>query len=429
MKLQNKKAFTLVELIVVITILAILSTIGFVSYSSYLGGSRDTNRISQLKAISEWLYLYSTNHSLPSPDAKIDIKANWTVIAYQWYAWSNVLETITYSTEWMDPKDKTYYSYYLTRNKKKFQLMAFLEGEDKLQNKAIWIDYSNRFLTVFWDKLWIIVDENNTPIQDVASIILDSYLDIVTTNNLYNIHFSDISTLSWTWKTLKWAVWWRGLVWYWSFDEIIDNSFLDYSENSAIWTMSWWVSLWIWQSWNSAVFDWIDWEFYVDLIKNIWWNSSGPHTISAWIKPSNISSCEDNSCREWILLLWNYDIDYINETWPWTHHWLIWWRDWIWQFWIWNWSQKVPDLSIWTWQQVIMVFDWENMKWYLNWNLINDNSSEVKDTYMNIKDSHLFLWRKNIVGETYYEWEMDELRIYNRVLSWEEVRLLYNLDK
>jgi prepilin-type N-terminal cleavage/methylation domain-containing protein len=49
----GRKAFTLVELIVVVTILAILATIGFVSYSSYLTGVRDTNRLAQLVSIHD----------------------------------------------------------------------------------------------------------------------------------------------------------------------------------------------------------------------------------------------------------------------------------------------------------------------------------------------------------------------------------------
>ena len=174
MKIKNRQAFTLVELIVVITILAILSTIWFVSYSGYLAGSRDSNRISQLKAISEWLQLYSTNHSLPTPDAKsTNIMDNWTQIATQWYAWKNVLETITYSTEWVDPKDNIYYSYYLTKNKKYYQLMGWLEEEDNLQNQATWIDYSIRYPIVFWNKLWILTDKDNTPIQETWTTSID----------------------------------------------------------------------------------------------------------------------------------------------------------------------------------------------------------------------------------------------------------------
>ena len=201
MNSQKQKAFTLVELIVVITILAILSTIGFVSYSSYLAGSRDTNRISQIKAISEWLYLYSTNHSLPTPDDKVDILSNTTVIAYQWYAWSNVLETITYSTEWVDPKDKTYFSYYLTKDKKHFQLMSFLEEEVNLQTTINAIDYSKRYPTVYWKKLWILTDLTNTPIQETWI----TSLDISLTSTEYKAYFKDSEDiLQWTWSILAW---------------------------------------------------------------------------------------------------------------------------------------------------------------------------------------------------------------------------------
>ena len=192
--------FTLVELIVVITILAILSTIGFVSYSSYLSWTRDWNRIAQLKSISEWLHLYSTNHSLPTPDTtSTSIMDNWTQIATQWYAWKNVLETITYSTEWVDPKDKTYFSYYLTKDKKYFQLMAFLEEEDNLQNTAVWVDYSTRYPTVFWNKLWILTTGTNEPIQvsletiDIWSNLAEEYIS----------HLKDWDSVSWNWTTFS----------------------------------------------------------------------------------------------------------------------------------------------------------------------------------------------------------------------------------
>ena len=101
MKIKNKW-FTLVELIVVVTILAVLATIWFVAYSWYLAWTRDTNRISQLKSISDWLEMYRTKYDLPMPEDYVEIQSSGSVIAYQWYAWKNVLETIEYSTEWKD---------------------------------------------------------------------------------------------------------------------------------------------------------------------------------------------------------------------------------------------------------------------------------------------------------------------------------------
>jgi prepilin-type N-terminal cleavage/methylation domain-containing protein len=120
--------FTLVELIVVVTILSILSTIWFVSYSWYLSWVRDTTRISTLWELEKSLNLYSTNKSLPLPDEKrTEIKSWSETIAYQWYAWKTVIETIKYSKDWKDPKDKIHYTYYVTKNKKYFQLLTHLE--------------------------------------------------------------------------------------------------------------------------------------------------------------------------------------------------------------------------------------------------------------------------------------------------------------
>ena len=172
---MNKKAFTLVELIVVITILAILATVGFVSFSWYLAWTRDTNRKAQLKSMGDALELYRTKKDLPIPDDKVDIKI-WTgstekVIAYQGYIWKNVLETIEYTESWLDPKNKQYFSYYLTKNKKYFQLMAFLEEEsDDIVEWANAEDYSERHIFTKWKKLWILTAEDKTPIQEVAEI-------------------------------------------------------------------------------------------------------------------------------------------------------------------------------------------------------------------------------------------------------------------
>ena len=433
---MKKTAFTLVELIVVITILAILATVWFVSFSGYLAWARDTNRIAQLKSMSDALELYRTKKDLPIPDDKVDVQANGTTIAYQWYIWANVLETIEYTEKGLDPKDKNYFTYYLTKDKKEYQLLWFLEetNEDVLASNNIIattqaIDYSERIPKSQWKKLGVLTDSDNTPIQDVSTITSNWFLDLVTTTEEYNAIFSDTSILTGTWKTLRsWVSgWW--LVWYWSFDEIVDNSFVDYSENEAVWTISWWVSVSAWQVWNAADFDWVDGSFIVDLIENIWWNSAAPHTISAWIKPTSIPVCDSYGCRQWILLLWKSDLLDLWTTWPWTHHWLIWWKDWPVQFWIWNWEQKNPSLYANIWQHVTLVFDWSDLKSYVNGVLSTKKSSETNRTDMNIKDSILRLWNIAWGTSTKYNWSMDELKIYNRALSKKEVELLYEIDK
>ncbi|MDF1682370.1 MAG: type II secretion system protein [Patescibacteria group bacterium] len=50
---NTKKAFTLVELIVVITILAVLGTIAFISLQGYSGEARDSKRLSDVNNLSK----------------------------------------------------------------------------------------------------------------------------------------------------------------------------------------------------------------------------------------------------------------------------------------------------------------------------------------------------------------------------------------
>lgn len=237
MKLKIK-GFTLVELIVVISILAILSTIWFVNYSWYLSSTRDTNRISQLESIADWLQNYKITHKLPIPDNKIDIKVEWQLIWYQWYVWKNVLETISYSENWIDPKDKNYFSYYLTKNNKGFQLLAFLEKEESLSivSNSDATDYSERYPYVFWEKLWILTDENNKPIQEVLtwSIDINSSLNTNIKTYLDNWEF-----IQWTWATIDQlrklkaitSSWWK-----WWTEE--NKEFVYLSEKPECWSVS-----------------------------------------------------------------------------------------------------------------------------------------------------------------------------------------------
>ena len=207
LKSSNKYrlGFTLVELIVVVTILAVLATIGFVSYSSYLTWVRDTNRISQLVSISDWLELYRTKNILPLPDDNVEVKKWAETIAYQGYAGANTLEIIDFSKWWVDPKDWEYFSYYLTRDKKYFQLMAFLEEDEAnltswLLKNTLAVNYSNRVPTVTWRKLWILTDINNTPIQEIPSVV-DNWLlniDVTEDTSQYVAHINDSKTIEGT---------------------------------------------------------------------------------------------------------------------------------------------------------------------------------------------------------------------------------------
>jgi len=195
------RGFTLVELIVVIVILGILATVWFVSYNGYLGWARDGNRVTQLKNINDSLQLYSTNKDLPFPDDYVTIEVNSEVVGYQWYAGENTLEIINYTSGGKDPKDNVYYTYFLSSDKKRVQLLTFLEEADNLQthaplrlfDSAHAADYSNRLPKVYGKKLGVLTQQTtNTPVQEIATIQSAGLLDVGSaSSDTYTAHLSD----------------------------------------------------------------------------------------------------------------------------------------------------------------------------------------------------------------------------------------------
>ncbi len=204
MIIRRLSAFTLVELIVVITIVWILSTVWFVSYSWYLTWARDSNRFSQLTKLSDSLQTYAASKSLPLPDDYVEITASWAtnVIAYQGYVWVDVLETIDYTNGGKDPKDDSYFTYFLTKDRNSLQMLTFMEDTSSvsLHNyKTFAADYSERFPKTYGKKLWVLTEiDTNIPIQEVNTVVSAWYLDIVNTTSQYTAHISDEEKIIWT---------------------------------------------------------------------------------------------------------------------------------------------------------------------------------------------------------------------------------------
>ena len=205
----SKKWFTFVELIVVVTILGILGTVGIISYNTYLWSARDSNRLTQLSDIKSWLGVYSVDKTLPTPEDSVNVLANTNIIGYQWYAGEKILNLIGYNDGWRDPLDKTYFTYYITKNKKDFQLMAFLEEEDVVafspvtQTYAASVDYAVRYPTVTGKNLGALVEKNtNTPIQEVPSVLASGDLDIALTGSEFDAYYDDNTVVSGTWGVL-----------------------------------------------------------------------------------------------------------------------------------------------------------------------------------------------------------------------------------
>ncbi len=210
-------AFTLVELIVVVTILWILATIGFVSYSGYITGARDSNRYAQITKLSDALQTYATSKSLPLPDEKIDIRAQGKTIAHQGYAGVNVLETINYTNGGIDPKDNRHFSYYLSKDRKKMQLLTFMEEKPKTTaihslpfSQSYANTYEYRYPKTYGNKLGILISAENTtlniPAQEIPANKGAGQLDISNATETYNA-LIDTSTNT-TYTGSGYTLWW-----------------------------------------------------------------------------------------------------------------------------------------------------------------------------------------------------------------------------
>lgn len=203
---KNIKGFTLIELIIVVTIVVIIASLSTISYISHLSDTRDVSRMEQVVSIKKWFDIYVEHARLPIPDESIEIKANGILVWYQWYAWRNALSTIQLQQWWVDPKDGTFFSYYLEKWKWKYQLLAFFENKDEVsfmsKASAEHIDYSGREGKVFWYSLWIYTDTLNTPVQDIDELFSTWYLDIITTNTSYKSYISNNNIVEWTWSSL-----------------------------------------------------------------------------------------------------------------------------------------------------------------------------------------------------------------------------------
>ena len=134
-KLQ-KKAFTLVELIVVITILAILWTIAFISYQWYSRSARDSVRISDIKNIRSALELFELNSwKYPDPENSSPINYLWAEVRTQWIFWEQNLTNVWKLNKL--PKDPLFdvaYTYSVLNTKKEFELWAILENQFEYTN-------------------------------------------------------------------------------------------------------------------------------------------------------------------------------------------------------------------------------------------------------------------------------------------------------
>lgn len=269
--MQNKKGFTLVELIVVITIIAILWTIAFISLQWFGWDSRDSKRVSELSQIRTGLQVYQAKEwNLPMPDDAISIWSGSTVFIYQWYAGTGTLNT-TRVSEAKDPVDDKYYTYSVDSQRKKYQLMTLLENWENISNtsyipKTI-ADYETREPYTIWFQLWSLLEtETKTPIQEY-------WEDIDLSNDTQDyIPVFDRET---SWETMSWELIVEKMEKVSEWLDVYDSC--EWTEHTKTKNFYSTEQVWYWESCepNTQTFTCNDWEWY-----NQEWNLADRETYS-----------------------------------------------------------------------------------------------------------------------------------------------------
>lgn len=387
--LKNKKWFTFVELIIAITIIAILSVLWFVSYSSHLSSSRDSTRKSELSDIYSLLDSYKLKAPLMVPDKRIDIYSSWILLWFQWYLSNEIIKKIWFKWNWKDPLDQVFYTYYLTKDFRNPWVMGYLENNPNkssfniLKNysmisKVNALDYKERYPIIFWKKLWIIIDDNNLPIQENQELITAWKFEVntISPSSNYIAFFDNKTSISSSWYSME-VLYWTSVTW------VIWNSCEQYIEEHNWEPLKSWIylinsSTWVYQqlcNMETTTWSWVEtriatcsWSMptnsfatrWNDFIQTFNWTAWDPPFINWWENKPVWESCDfdcnsgytwswaTNTCLQkihWVCGTpqniitqpiatslcapgwWNAGT--VSWIWPstWTCFWINWWTD------------------------------------------------------------------------------------------------------
>lgn len=209
---MTKKAFTLVELIVVVTILAILWTISFVTYSWHTLNARDSARIADLWNIHKVINVYEiTNWSYPPVTDWVEIYHEWDILFTQWIFWQNTISKMGWIINQapIDSLTWRHYSYSLAWNRINFQVWWYIEWNQLSKSiipsanastefwKAVlqW-NYNGQFISIInWENVKIVASPSIT-LNDLSD---NDFSNIVNENKfVYDLYYNLPANYAWT---------------------------------------------------------------------------------------------------------------------------------------------------------------------------------------------------------------------------------------
>ena len=418
MKNNKISAFTLVELIVVITILAVLATVAFISFQGYTSSSRDSVRLADLKNVEKQLNIHFTQKNIyPEPSSPVSIPTGWT----QWELWKSVTNQIWVS-EVRDPLTQNYYFYRISQNKRKYQLMWFLENSDSITFSPLRSTFAENDIPYSkGDKLGIVLNSDGKTLPTTIDLSTGTYNVIFsnkTEENLTNVSWED------NFVELKAADKWvfdESLVWYWDMETMTaDWKLADLSGNNNHGTIHDANNSGFATPVNGAmVFDGVDDYINVWKQESLWNPSMKELTI--------IAKFQSNTLNQQVIVrksgFWNISW-YMLEIWAdyWQVRWAVIDNTSV------NTNQKNHyHVPVWDSHNSVrvsaMVVDNLDISVYDFWRKVNSDFISNEYVFDNL-ESDFWIWaliRRNDTVWQFFEWKIDEILVFNRALSSSEV--------
>ncbi len=215
-----------------------------------------------------------------------------------------------------------------------------------------------------------------------------------------------------------------GLVSYWNMDWNLN----DLSGNSYNGADNWWPVLntpWVF-NW-STTFDWVD-DNIVISDSPLPSSATSPFSVSLWMN----SDFKGNSYN---VMVWSYWTPAAYEYYWWyigTEYYSTWAKPIIISLGDWDndvyytWNKQIND---WKWHNITMKYDWSNylklyVDWVLDWEFTVWAMSYHTNTYTTIGSYHYNRW--SVSAWQYFKGSLDDIAIWNRELSDNEITQLYN---
>lgn len=422
--LSSKKwlnGFTLVELIVVIIILAILWTISFLSFQWYSKDARDSVRLSDIKNIETWLEVFSLRAWIyPEPDNSTSYSWWNNIIFKQWVFWDNATRVININKNPIDPKTKSKYTYSVSRGWNYYQIWADSENSQSSIINTSYASNSNSAI-VRWNYSF---DPSLPSLIVVPSSITSSW--IFDQNVCFVIDWwkNSLNNCIEKKKDMSLKDYDGSLVWYWDMETLSWSMLKDLSWNGNDWSASGGVVIggsgWI--IGKSTFLDGIN--DYFEVTNNSSLNLTNTHTFEAIYTYSKAFTWAgwnpifNKPFTSHIPPYYQYHFGITSPLYNSTINQCGFGDTFLSEYKFDCWNTLFNNQSFY----FVSVYNWNTNYLYVNGTKVNESKVDANFTDYG---RNLYIWSYgNLInfGSAYYlAWNIDELKIYNRALSDQEV--------